>query len=514
VTELSDDVQVPTHDEDVGNSLKGMFGRDGIYMALWAVQIGGAALFTPITTRVLGAGPFGEIAAAVAVMQIMAAVAGLHLDQSVQREYALPDGPAGARRIVTLTIVVSVLTWALAMATGRWWSVALGFHNFSDSLKIALTWAALTAITNAGLGILRSRDQLLPFAMVSLLQSLVAEGLSLALVLGVERSARAFLSGQLLAQAAAVTVALVMVRPLAISRRYLPMMRSAIAFSSALVPSALAAFVLNTSDRLVIQHHMGEVQTGRYQAAYNVGSLPMVLLTLLNTIWMPRVFAMHDPKLRAQVLAASRDSVQRAVLPVLLGLSIGSPILLHIWTPSNYRPDQLLRVTVVVVLSIAPYAYSQASQRVLLAAGRTWPLAWSIMVAAILNLGLNLVLVPAWGLMGAALSTLASFGVMALLTELASRRALRLPRMPLRLFVLTAGAGGVALLSTILPTTAPFLAVRLVLGLICLYWMITELLAAGRGETTPRLRLFERKGPKRHVGRRRSGKRARVNLDR
>ncbi len=481
----SEELQVPQPERDaaVASSLRGMFGRDGLYLGLWAVQIGAAALFTPVTTRVLGAGPFGEVAASIAVMQILVAAGGLSLQAAVQRQYAEPDGEAAARRLVGLSIVLSLVTWGVVTLTGQWWSTALGFSGFTDGLRIAVSWAAATAVTDAALGLLRSRDQLLPFATVSLLQSVAAEGVSLALVLGLERSSRAFLSGQLICQLAALAVALAVTRPQLIRRHHVAMARAAMRYSSALVPGALAAFVLNAADRLVVQRYLGPVQTGRYQAAYNVGSMPIILLGVLNTVWMPRVFALRDEGTRTAVLAASRDAVQRVMVPVLLGLAVAAPVILRLWTPGSYRSDRLLPVVAVVVVSAAPYAHSMSSQRVLLAAGRTWALAWAVLLAAAVNLVLNLLLVPVSGLMGSALATLISFVVLAAATEFAAQRLMRVPGPPLRLTVLTLTVCGAAVGSAFAPTSPVALAIRLVAGVLCLCGMVFELQAAGKGRS-------------------------------
>ena len=484
MTVVSSEVEPATHTADVHKHLRGMFRRDGLYMAMWAVQIGAAAAFTPITTRVLGAGQFGQVAAASAVMMILVPIAGLQLQAAVQRRYAEPGGDEAARRLVGLTILLSVTTLLVAMATGPWWSKALGFPGFTDTLKLAVAWASVTAVTDASLGLLRSRDLLLPFGLVSGLQSIAAEAVSLALVLGVERSARAFLLGQLICQVAGLIVALVYAPPLLLRRRDFGMARTAMIYSVALVPSALGAFVLNAADRLVIQAHLGSVQTGRYQAAYNVGAMPIILLGLLNTVWMPRVFALKDDKARAALLAASRDAVFRVLAPVVIGLSIAAPVVLRVWVPASYHPDRLLPVVAVVVVSAVPYAHTMSSQRSMLAAGNTWALAWSILVAAAVNLGLNLVMVPVWGLMGSALATLISFCVLAVITHVAAGRQLKVAGMPPVLVLMMLGVCGVAVASAFLPTAPIAMALRLAIGVACLGWMLLELRTAGTGRTS------------------------------
>ena len=97
--------------------VRGLFGRDSIYLVLWAAQLGAAALFTPVTTRLLGPARFGLVASSIAVMQVLVALAGFGLQSAVQRQYAR-SGERDARRLITLAIAISALVFLLADATG------------------------------------------------------------------------------------------------------------------------------------------------------------------------------------------------------------------------------------------------------------------------------------------------------------------------------------------------------------------------------------------------------------
>lgn len=453
-------------DEAASTAMRGLFGRDSLYLVLWAVQLGAAALFTPVTTRLLGPSRFGLVASSIAIMQILVAIGSLSLQTAVQRRYA-SSGERDARRLITVAIASALLVFGLADATGPTWAPALGLGHYPLAVRFAVTWASLTAISNAALGLLRSRDQLASFATVSLMQSIVAEALSLLLVLTVRRSASEYVLGQLVAQAVAVAVALFLTRPLPVRRRDLRMVSDALRYAVPLVPGVLAAFVLQAADRLVIQHDLGAAQVARYAVAYNIGSIPILLLGVLNTVWMPRVFALGDSRVRDSVLLRSRNALYVLLIPVVAGLGIGAPVLLHLWAPPRYHPDGLLLVTGLVAVSAVPVSGAMSHTRVLLATGRTAPAAAATGIAAGINLVLNIALVPSLHIEGSALATLVSYAAMDGLLALAARRErrLRMPGRALQIEVLAAVA--VALAAAALPVTLPALGVRLALGLVC-----------------------------------------------
>ena len=66
--------------------------------------------------------------------------------------------------------------------------------------------------------------------------------------------------------------------------------------------------MLEASDRLVLQHYLGSAAVARYAVAYNIGAIPILLLGVLDTVWMPRVFAVatHGCATRCSRAVATR----------------------------------------------------------------------------------------------------------------------------------------------------------------------------------------------------------------
>jgi O-antigen/teichoic acid export membrane protein len=458
---------VPIDDESGAATVRGMFGRDSIYLILLMLQLGVAALFTPVTTRLLGPWRFGLVASSIAIMQVLVAIGSVSLQNAVQQRYAAPGGERDARRLVTLAIAISMATFALADFTGPVWSSALRLGPYPLAVRYAVGWAAMTAISNAALGLLRSRDQLVPFATVSLMQSVVAEALSLMFVLLIRRTAAEYVLGQLVAQAAAVVVALAVTRPLLLRARDLEIVGDALRFAIPLVPAALAAFVLDVSDRLVLQHDLGSAAVARYSVARNIGAIPIMMLSALNMVWMPRVFALGDRRTRDSVLAHSRDALYALLIPVIIALGLCAPILLRIWAPPSYRPDSLVGVVAIIATTSVAYAGGLSHIRTLLAAGRTLPIAVSTLVAAAINLSLNLLTVPLLGVYGSAFATLASYVILQAMLAAVARKSTRVrsPRHALVAGVIAAIA--CVFVSVWLPTSPAFLAIRVAGGVAC-----------------------------------------------
>jgi O-antigen/teichoic acid export membrane protein len=456
-----------------------LFGRDSLYLLMWAVQIGCAAVLTPVTTRLLGLTEFGTVTSANAVMQVLWVFAGLGLQVAVQREYSARDNPRGARQLVFAAVVLTVGVSAVAWATVGLWAGALGMGDSTAALRLAVLWAGSSALTTISLALLRSEDRLAMFSTVSFLQSVVAEALALGLAKFYRPTAEMFLTGQVAAQVAAAFLGLLAAPPAILMWRERAVLDRALRFALPLVPTALSTFVLSTSDRLIIEAHLGSEAVARYQVAYNVASMPMLLLTILDSVWMPRFFGITDEGERRKVLASSRDALYRLLVPIVIGFACGAPLVLRVWAPPSYHPEQLHFVVCVVLVTAIPFAAQLAVARTLTSSGRTGVTAVVTLAGAVVNVILNLMLVPRFGLAGSAFATLAAYVYLAAVLAVVSRGN-RMPASPGRLRLWLAGAAGIALLSAAVAETPLTLVLRALAGAGAVAWFVLVLLRIGK----------------------------------
>ena len=455
----SDRPPATASDPNAASVVSRLFGRDMIYVLLWGAQMAIATLITPVVTRVLGPDKFGVVAASMTVMQLLVAVGSLGLQNAVQRDFA-QRGEREARRLVTVATLAAILVCAVAFVSEPAWAPALGLGSHSSAVRYAVAWAGCTAVTDAGLALMRSRDQLMLFAVVNLMQTAAAQAISLVLVLTVHRSAQEYLLGQFASQAVTAVLALALIRPLLVRRAHLGVIRSGLRYCLPLVPAAIANFVLAGSDRLVVQHDLGSIPVARYAVAYNIGSIPILLLTALSMTWMPRVFQVRDGTTRATVLRHSRDALYGLLIPLSLMLSALTPLLLRAWAPPTYLQSSSVLITVILVVTCIPFAGFVAHSRVLSAGSRTGPIAIVTLSGAAFNLALNVALVPSAGIVGSAAATLAAYCAMHLALGRLTPASLRLPPSNARLSHALLACVVVCGASATLPWNIPIVTLR------------------------------------------------------
>jgi len=459
-----------------------MFRRDGLYIGVSAAQLAIAVIVTPILTRLLHPSSYGHIAMANALSQVFFGFASLGFPVSIQKWFAEPNGRQRARGLAAVAVVISFLVSGVAVASGVLWSPLVGFGSFGSLCILTVLWGAFgTAATALG-AFLRSADNIWGFAAINLTASVGIQASGILLALASSRTANSVLEGYVAAQALGLCIAIYLVQPRWRGLRDTRDIRGALAFGLPLVPQQVAGFVLYGGDRIVIQRLRGAEQVGRYQVAYNLGALAMFLLGFMSQAWMPRVFAIRDKSLQRRVLNQSRTAVNRLLIPVTIGLSLGAPVVSQLWMPASYDPAKLVSVMVVIAITTVPCADSLASARVLLAEARTRSLAIATVTASVLNIVLNILLLPELGLTGSALATFITYVVLAGWSRALARRSGRMTT-PLT------GSGGllaalmVSVASTSVPLGTDWLLVRTMGACLCLAWLFL-LLRTVRNELT------------------------------
>lgn len=227
------------------------------------------------------------------------------------------------------------------------------------------------------------------------------------------------------------------------------MLREAASFGLPKVPHGLAYQVLNLSDRKLLDLFSTRAEVGLYHVGYMFGTGVKFFLSAFELAWSPFVYSLLKRDDAARTLA--RIATYASVVLFALGLAIAvfAREILALMTAPEFHAAY--RVVPVVLL-----AYVLQGLFILTAIGigiskKAYYYPVLTFSAATLNVGLNLLLIPRYGMMGAAWSTVAGYGLMTGLGIVFAQRhypiAFEWRRMGL--------AAGAAFLSYAISLTAP-----------------------------------------------------------
>lgn len=187
-------------------------------------------------------------------------------------------------------------------------------------------------------------------------------------------------------------------------------------FSLPLTPNSLVRWITESSDRYMVTYFLGLRSVGVYSAACSIGSLIQLFVSSLQLILLPELSKLFDENKMDEVRIYMSHSLRYFLLisiPAVFGLSALAKPLLGILTTEDFLSGWF--VIPITAFSGLLAGIFQIFVNTMLLIKQTKTTTYINIVAAVSNVLINLLLIPSIGIVGASLSTLFSYFLMAVL---------------------------------------------------------------------------------------------------
>ena len=401
----------------VGNVARASVG--GISTLLLAVLL-------VVAGRLLGDEEYGKFAFALALAMIFETVIDFGLKEIITREVARD-------RRVAQALVAQTFGMKLALALVAALGLVLAANLLRPEPDVRLACYLLGAASIPRSYLLTVRNTLQGIERFGLDGLVVAIDRSLLLVIGVGVLAGGFgLVGLAVAFVGArvisLAVACVLVagqigalRPAFDYARWLELQREALPFGAFVV----VLYLYSYADTVMLGVIRGDEETGLYNAAYRIYEGLANVGQVLQTVLIPRL-SRHFAASRAAHARLSRGGLAVAGLLALpttaVGFLLAGPVVVLLFGPTYALAGgvlQLLSTGFVVVFPLC------ALHAVALSAGAGGWLLRTAVIGCVANIGLNAVLIPRFGMHGAAAATVAGEALSVAVLAWGLRRYLR-----------------------------------------------------------------------------------------
>ncbi|MDQ1253478.1 MAG: hypothetical protein QG646_2645 [Euryarchaeota archaeon] len=192
--------------------------------------------------------------------------------------------------------------------------------------------------------------------------------------------------------------------------------REYLQFSLPLTPIALIRWVTESSDRYLVTYFLGLGSVGVYSAACSIGNLIQLLVSPLQLILLPEISKLFDENKIDQVRIYMSHSLRYFLLitiPAVFGISALAKPLLGVFTTEEFLSGWF--VIPIIALSGLMAGIFQIFVNIIFLVKETRSITYINIVAATSNVILNILLIPSYGIGGAAVSTLISYFMMIVL---------------------------------------------------------------------------------------------------
>jgi len=421
----------------------------------------------PVYTRYLTPADYGVLALVATFTRILFLFLNLGQSTALFRFYYEHDDEVSRQRVIAgslwIVLIVSLPVAGLALGLVKpTAALLLGDGSLYPLVAIGVLTMACRALLRLPFAVLRAKGRDVRYATWSIVRTALSAVLAIALVVAAHMGVRGVLLSALLAEAVLVVILLPMIAGVLRNGWAGPEMRSQLTFGLSLVPAGLAGFVLDLSDRFFLKHYGSLDEVGLYALGYRFGEIILFVVSAVNLAWPQFVFSNRRVEGAQRLYAYATTYYVAAMLFAVLGLSMLAPEVISVMATPAFHAAAIV-VPLIALSGLCEGLCSIATVGIML---RRRPLVRSgaVIIAGLANIALNFLLIPRYGMLGAAWATLAAFVLQMTLLVYIALRYYPIPYQWGRMALLLGVAGALYLAGASLPSASMWTT----LGLKCL----------------------------------------------
>ena len=389
-------------------------------------------IFIPIITKSFSTAEYGMWAQVTTTVALIPNIANLGLPYTMVRFLSAEKDKNKIRGSFYSMISVTLLSTLIICGLLLIFRTSIANALFNGNLQILYITALISFFACLNLMLIsffRTFQQMKKYSLFLILQSYIGVFVCIVLVyLGyhIETVVLGLLSGYV---AVFIMMLFMVVGYLGFSRPSYKNLKEELAFAIPTIPNNVSSWVVDSSDKYVISGILGATAVGCYSPGYALGSVLLMFLSpfavLLPAI-LPEFYEKGDWGTVDYYMRYSMKYYLLLTVPAAVGMSVLSkPLLLSITTYTIATGGYL--VTPFVCLGAVFMGVYGITNNILILEKDTKILGKLWIIVAIANIGLNILLVPYLGIIGAAAVTLVCYIAAFVVTTIKSSKYHKLP---------------------------------------------------------------------------------------
>lgn len=321
----------------------------------------------------------------------------------------------------TIPVVIAVIASSSIVS-----SILFGTAIYSGPVAIAAVIVLVQNLTVPGFSWCRAESRPWFFSSLSIVNLIISLGANIFLV-GIMHMG---ITGSLIAIAGGYTCVVILTLPYILIRAglrlRLDITQNLLTFGFPLVFNFISIWVLQLSDRYLLGRLGTLSEVASYGVAYTLGGvINILIITPFVLAWPSAMFTIAKRKDAAQAFQLVFRWFSALLLFAAYGLSLLSTALLNLLFPPAYH--SAAPVIPIIAMSTMFFGLSTICNIGISLQRKTWYAFLVGAISALINIGANLVLIPLYGSMGAATSTLIAYALLVLFSYLINQRLYPVP---------------------------------------------------------------------------------------
>ena len=386
------------------------------YVTMAAVSL----VLVPVYTHHLSPREFGLLGLMLVLYGLMKQVYDLGFMNSVGRFFfdcKSDDGDGagelGRMRSTSLAFLAAyggLMTAALWLFAGEWAQLLTGDSKHGGLVRIVAVTLYAEALAIVPLTLIRMQERSGLYVLITIVRFIVTLLLSVLFVAGLGWGVRGALLGNAIP---AMAVLLLLLRDYRLGLRGAlswPLLRQMLAFGLPFFPVLLSGWLIDASDRYLLELFRSREEVGYYSLAYRVGAVMQIGVAAFSMGWAPLRYQIFERPDAPDVYRRLTSYYVLAASFLAVALAVFAGEIIEIVAPPSYAPA-------AGVVGLIALAYGLYGLYLMMVTGmgvtkKTAPMAWTAALGAAVNIGLNLLVIPPWGMRAAALTTVLAYSIM------------------------------------------------------------------------------------------------------
>jgi O-antigen/teichoic acid export membrane protein len=406
-------------------------------------------LLLPVVTRYLHRSDLGAVDTLIALSVVLVIVLRAGISMAFFRFYFDAEDDAGRVTVVRTSFWFTMATATAGLVLGAVFAGPISQALFSTHDRanlvragFVLLWAQMNYEQLTAL--FRVEERSVAYVAATIANVIVTVGATILLVAVWHEGATGVLVGNF---AGTLTVYFVLLAyrrfqlGLEFDRRLFREMQR---FGLPLVPSGLALWVVDLADRFLLLKLKNTAEVGLYSVGVRISSALLILLIALRTAWPAFAYSIRDDDEAKRTYGFVLTYVLYACCWLSLALSLLAPWLVKLLATPRFYPGS----RVVPLLAFGATAFIAFNvMSIGIGRAKQTQFNWVVTgVAAAVNIGLNFVLIPPYGMMGAAAATLVAYTIMFLGMTVRAQQVFHVPYQWRRVALAVGAAAGLTVL--------------------------------------------------------------------
>lgn len=398
-----------------GRYLANTLKHGGTYLAGIVLYRLASFVMLPVYTRVLTPEDYGILEILALSSDIISMLAGMGIGAGVTRYYYLATDDRDRARVVSTAALLLGAIFAVVAAAGVGLaaplaSLLLGSADKAPLIALAVAGLALGMLVEVPLVVLRTKQQSHAVLFAGLIRLLLAVSLNILFVVVLRMGVRGVLFSTIVAAVlvgGVLTVRLFREHGIELSGATA---RQLVRYGAPLVVWNLSSFVLHFSDRYFLRISTSLDVVGLYSLGYKLAMLvSLFVMTPFSDIWFPKAMEIvrKEGEAGKPILRNILSFYNLVLVTMALGVALFTADVVHVFIGPGFQGAS--EPVAVLALAMVFFGYRPISQVGAMISEKTGAVAAASATAAAAVLLLNALLVPRFGMMGAAYATLGAF---------------------------------------------------------------------------------------------------------